>query len=238
MVIGNGMIARCFSQYSRVDDVVIFAKGVSDSKEVDPKNFHREQREVEAALERNKDKLFVYFSTCSVYDEENKDSGYVIHKLKMEQLIKDSGSNFSVFRLPQVVGRTNNNTIVNFFKRSILNRQKFTVMKYAKRSLIDIDDVFEICDFFIKNKLFVNDVVNIASKEKISALAIVEILEELIGEKAIYDVMDSGNEYDIDTTSMEMELKQISYNISPVTRILKKYFETSALDSHGLEKWK
>ncbi|MEO7119531.1 MAG: hypothetical protein ABIY62_00460 [Ginsengibacter sp.] len=42
MVIGNGMIANRFISYKNNDDVIIFASGVSNSKDTIEENFLRE----------------------------------------------------------------------------------------------------------------------------------------------------------------------------------------------------
>lgn len=223
MIIGNGMVAKGFSSYRDVENVVIFAKGVSNSKETKLESFNRERDELKLALEQNKNSHFVYFSTCSIYDEDLNDSQYTVHKLKMEQLIENSGNNFNIFRLPQVVGHTNNETLVNFFKASILKREKFTVLKYAKRNLIDIEDVFKICSFIINNKIFLNSITNIATKEKTSVIQIVKSIEEVLGEEAIYNIVNSGSEYDIDVTRIEPVLKSISLKTTPVLQLLQKY---------------
>ena len=39
MVIGNGMIANAFKQYENDDEVIIFASGVSNSKENNDSEF-------------------------------------------------------------------------------------------------------------------------------------------------------------------------------------------------------
>ena len=66
MVIGNGLLAKSFSKYKDDDQVIIFASGVSNSKEVNPEAFMREMDLLRSIT--NKDALLVYFSTCSVYD--------------------------------------------------------------------------------------------------------------------------------------------------------------------------
>ena len=66
MVVGNGMIANRFMSYKDDDDVIIFASGVSNSKDIVEENFVREFQLLHQTVKNNADKTLVYFSTCSV----------------------------------------------------------------------------------------------------------------------------------------------------------------------------
>ena len=85
MVIGNGMIAKRFAAYTGNDQFIIFASGVSNSRTNDTAAYNREAALLLDTIKHNKDKTLVYFSTCSIYDPGEKDSPYVLHKLKMEK---------------------------------------------------------------------------------------------------------------------------------------------------------
>ena len=85
MVIGSGMMATSFADY--VDDnIVIFASGVSNSKEKNLEAYKREEKLLYSVIQKNLDKTIVYFSTCSIYDDSVNSSEYVKHKILMEKM--------------------------------------------------------------------------------------------------------------------------------------------------------
>ena len=145
MVIGNGAIASSFAaKYSNDDQVVIFASGVSNSKESDDSKFERERKLVLSSLVQNPEKFFVYFSTCSVYDPCEKNSHYVRHKLAIEEIIQKNASKYLISRVSNVVCKTENKTTVfNFFVNNIRDGSPFKLWKNAYRNVIDVDDLLK-----------------------------------------------------------------------------------------------
>ena len=65
MVVGNGMIAKAFYEYNSVDDILIFASGVSSSHLNLESEFTREYTMVKKSLQAYPEKLFISFSTFS-----------------------------------------------------------------------------------------------------------------------------------------------------------------------------
>ena len=63
MVVGSGMIAKAFHHYINNDDVVIFASGVSNSKEDDDLSFEKEKNLLLSTRFNNVNKKFIYFKT-------------------------------------------------------------------------------------------------------------------------------------------------------------------------------
>jgi nucleoside-diphosphate-sugar epimerase len=118
MIVGNGLIAKAFyDNYANRDDVLIFASGVSNSSNIDPKEFIREKTLLKSFLTERK--KIVYFSTCSIEDPSLENSPYILHKLEMEELVKGV-NDYLIFRLPQLAGKTDNpNTLLNFLYRKI-----------------------------------------------------------------------------------------------------------------------
>ena len=75
MIIGSGLIAIAFRKFSRIDDICIFASGVSNSKCKNIEDFRREKVLLQKTLERNQSvSFFVYFSTCSIKDPSMKNT--------------------------------------------------------------------------------------------------------------------------------------------------------------------
>jgi nucleoside-diphosphate-sugar epimerase len=209
MIIGNGMLAKAFIAYKNIQNIIIFASGVSNSKEVKKDNFNREKELLLNNIVNHNNKLLVYFSTCSIEDESQKNSHYMKHKQAMEDLVKTKCLNYYIFRLPQVVGDTNSLTLVNFLIDSISNNNKFFIQQYATRNLIDVDDVFIICNELISKKKYLNETTNVASPFNIKVIEIVNILENILDKKAIFDLTEEGG-------GNHINIEKIQYFISDI----------------------
>ncbi len=89
MVIGNGMLAKEFTNYTQDSNILIFASGVSNSNETSFEAFQREEKLLLESIEKEKGKKLIYFSTCSMYDKYFKNNAYTEHKLNMEKKFKN-----------------------------------------------------------------------------------------------------------------------------------------------------
>src|SRR3990167_10458215 len=119
MIIGNGMMATKFAKYKNDKNIIIFASGVSNSKETRPSEFAREFDLLKDVVSKDSGKTIVYFSTSSMYDPIEKNSAYVQHKLEMENYIQNNVNKYYIFRISQVIGRAKNNTLINFLINNI-----------------------------------------------------------------------------------------------------------------------
>jgi len=222
MLIGHGLLAEAFSKYKNNREVIIFASGVSNSREEKQKEFDREKQLLQKTILENRLKYFIYFSTCSIEDPSQKDSFYVQHKINMEEIVKTLCLDYNIFRLPQVVGIGKSPTIINFFVDSILENNFFKVYGRATRNLISVEDVYNIADNFIVNKMATNKIINIATPFNTPVHKIVLILEKLLNKRAKYEVLDLGVEQTIDISYIVSSLK-IKFDENYVEDILKKY---------------
>jgi len=228
MIIGSGLLAKAFaSRYKDRDDVCIYAAGVSNSGCTDANEFDREKDRLQQAIASSqKETVFVYFSTCSIYDEELSDSPYVRHKLAMEALVAKK-SNHLIFRLPQVAGKTPNpHTLLNFLYARITRSEKFHIWKNAQRNVIDVDDAASISDVFINDPAVRDAIVNIANPENYSVLDIVMMFESVLHKKAICDYEDKGDEYAIDVCQMQSIICKsgVVFDGSYLNKIISKYY--------------
>lgn len=225
MIIGNGLLAQAFSsEFSDDADHIIFASGVSNSQEDRPQAFARERELLLSTLAENK--KLVYFSTCSVHDPALSLSLYVRHKIEMEKLILNSTKNM-VFRLPQVVGKTQNpHTLTNYLYRQISTRSSFKIWLDARRYLIDVADVASIAAYLIKNDQSGGLITNISYPHSISILDLVGIFENLLEIPAIYDTVNAGAAYEIDTlTAKETAIKiGTHFNQDYVRKTIHQYY--------------
>jgi nucleoside-diphosphate-sugar epimerase len=227
MVIGNGMIAKEFENYRFDDNIVIFASGVSDSTNTDNRAFEREKNLIIETLHSCKEKLFVYFSTCSIDDASMQRSAYVQHKIKMEALIMSYHTPYIVFRLTNPVGKTNNtHTVVNYFIKNIRENHQFTVWKNANRNLIDIDHLYLICNEILQKRLFINSIVNIANPKNYPVVFIIKNIEKHFAIAGNYTLIDKGGGPLINTVSIEPLFKKHNINFDEhyLSNLLQKYF--------------
>lgn len=229
MVIGNGMIATRFSAYQENSDTVIFASGVSNSKDTIEENFAREFRLLEQTLQEYPDEVLVYFSTCSVYDPDLASAPYVIHKKKTEDFIRNKAANYYLFRISNLAGTSNNPyTLLNYFIFNILGNQPLTIWKNAHRNIIGLDDMFKLIDYFLQQKINRNATINIANKDNYLVPYIMATIEEHLGKKALATAIDRGGDYKIDvsTTAPFFDLLGIRFDDQYLSSLLKKYYHS------------
>lgn len=198
MIIGNGLLAKSFSRYMANSDIVIFASGVSNSTEERESEFNRERILLEKTICENFNSVLVYFGSCSIFDSTLTESKYVIHKKKMESIIASSGiKRFFIFRLPQIVGKSNNSTLMNYILNAIVRGDRINLYKHARRNLVTNRLAFDICDRLIQSSRYGE--YNIAYHDSISVLDIYNILcEKLDVPLGGVELIDSGSSYDID----------------------------------------
>ncbi len=222
MIVGKGLIASAFTNYDK-DNVVFFASGVSNSLENNDNEFLREENLIKKVINENPEKIFLYFSTCSIYDSTKFDSKYVLHKQKMEQLIIENCKKYLIARISNVVGKGGNkNTLVNYLYDSIQNERSLIVYSLAKRNLIDIEDIKNICLHFIKYNID-NQIINIASPENYFIEELIHWIEEFSGKKAIYRREKLGEDYPISITDIQFNFQNFNKE-KYFKNILKKYY--------------
>ena len=226
MIVGRGLIALAFNEsYKENHSFTIFASGVSNSNETDPLQYMREKQMILDHIDNQS--VFVYFSTCSVYDSYLNASKYVQHKLEMELLIKNQCNRFVLFRLPQVAGFSKNkNTLMNYFSNKIINDDQFELFD-VERNIIDINDVFRIIDNYLNldSSHYLNRIINIAFPKNIKVISLVNVMESFYNKKAKYTIRK------IQGYSLNIEIEErvrksfISLDVNEyLSTILSKYY--------------
>lgn len=226
MIIGNGMVAKAFKKYENDDDILIFASGVSNSQEQSDEAFEREKKLLEKTIIENKKRIIIYFSTCSIYDPSMTNSRYVIHKLAMEDMIKKFHSNFYIFRLSQVVGKTNSPTIINYFYNRIIAKEQFQIWEKSTRNLIDVDDIVRITNRIVNKSILKNNIINIASPYFVKIPYIIQILEKISLKKAKCISLDKGASYDIDISDIKPIISELhlKFDENYLEKAICKYY--------------
>ena len=133
-----------------------------------------------------------------------------------------------VCQISNVVGaRGNVNTLMNYLVDCVKNSTEISLWKYAERNLIDVDDVKFIVDDIIASKLE-NSVINIASRNSLSVVNIVEEIEGFLGVDAKVDLINKGNSLNIDTSLISLSLDKIEdikgVGLQYISNLLKKYY--------------
>ena len=175
----------------------------------------------------NKEKLIVYFGTCSVDDPSSKSLPYVVHKLNMEKLVQESGLDYYIFRLPQVVGKTTSPTLIHYLSMKIRDGEVFDVWKNSARNLIDVEDCYKICSYLINNSILKNTIINVATNSCIGIIDIVKEIEDFLQKQAVYNVVDKADVYPINIATIQPYLAacQVSFEDDYLIGLLKKYYE-------------
>lgn len=229
MIVGSGLIARTFSEHAGVREGICFhAAGVSNSSCGDAREFARDQERLQRTIDSiGPDTLLVYFSTCSVEDPAATGNAYTRHKLSMEDLVRRRDGHL-ILRLPQVAGRTPNpHTILNYLHSRIVRSERFELWREASRNIIDVHDVARIALDLIEHDSAHDETINIASPRSSTMEEIVGALECATRHRAIYDPVDKGAHYDIDTTRIADSICRcgIVFDDTYLYRTLAKYYE-------------
>lgn len=225
MIVGNGLIASLFRNHDR-EDIVFFASGVSNSSETDPAQFQREETLVRKTLSESPGKLLIYFSTCSIYDSSKTNSPYVLHKLHMEELVKNHTDQFLILRISNAVGKGGNpNLLMNYLTRSVSRNETINVHTKATRNLIDAEDVEKITLQLIENKNL-NKIINVAYSQNYSIIEILEILENHYHKKLDLNLIKAGSGYEINIPDVEEYFRKngLENKETYLCRILEKYY--------------
>jgi UDP-2-acetamido-2,6-beta-L-arabino-hexul-4-ose reductase len=221
MVIGNGLIAKNFKKVKFNENITLFASGVSNSLCTNLDEFNREIQLLLDIKDASKNTTFIYFSSCAVSLEENE---YYTHKKNMESLVKDHFDKYIIFRLPQIIGKSNNDkTLLNFLMNVINNNIYFKLQKNATRYFIGINDLVKIVEIIVNSKLYHNNTFNIVIPMKYTIFEIVQTIEIALEKKAAFDIIDGGTDYVIDTKFISKILKDNGF------RYDKNYLQNSVL---------
>ncbi len=197
MILGSGLLAHAFDSFKNDDRVLVFASGVSNSSTATEADYKRER---DLLLDQvGTPARLVYFSTCSLFDPALKDSGYIRHKVRMEELIRTRFENHTILRLPNVVGHTPNpHTLCNYIRDRILSGETINVQVKACRYLMGVDMISAVCTPLLNNDLFRGKTLNVGYDQPVPVTELVAAMEGLLNKKAVIREADSGSCYEVD----------------------------------------
>lgn len=228
MIVGQGLMAKAFKESEADKKFIIFASGVSNSLEVSSLAFEREKKLLADIICKHRSKKIIYFSTCSINDDEVNERPYVKHKLFIEDYISNESDHFLICRVSNVVGNNGNaNTIINFLYNCIQNQIEFEAWRNSERNIIDIDDVVTLVNKL--NDLAVNNrIINIANEKNYKVFDIITEIEKYTGKKASYKILEKGKPLNIDVSDLKDRIIQYSAMFNDtdnyISNILHKYF--------------
>jgi nucleoside-diphosphate-sugar epimerase len=221
MIIGNGLIANSLKNIDS-EDHLFFASGVSNSLETRSSEFEREFTLLKSSIEANNKSKIIYFSTLSINDQSKQDSHYVLHKLAMEEFIKNNADNYLILRIGNIVGKGGNpNTLFNYLRNQITNNNTFTVHSKARRLLIDMDDITKFLAESCPD--ISNTIINCAFPYYYNLNEIIEEIEEKTAQKALYDEVNEGDFYQV---PFEASINNFFSEITPkdyIKTLVEKY---------------
>jgi len=226
MIIGNGLIANALKSID-TENILFFASGVSNSLENRPSEFDREHELLKNTIGNHPDKAFVYFSTCSIYDSSKNNSQYVLHKLKMEQIIADQCDQYFILRVSNAVGHGGNpNLLVNYLVREISNKNKITVHTRATRNLIDVKDVVAITQDILSN-FDANQIINLAYIQNYSIIEITETISDILQTEPLLQLQNEGSGYEIEISKIESYFKRnnLTDKEEYLKNLISKYYQ-------------
>lgn len=221
MIIGNGIIANSFKLINH-DSLLIFASGVSNSKEIREEEFNKELFLLKETIKINK-KIFIYFSSCSI---ENKLTPYTLHKLKIEKYIEENCENYLIIRLPIVVGNNNKNQLLGFFKEKLINNETINIDLKLKRYLIDVEDLPKIVQILVSNKI---KKINVGFNYPISIKKIINVLENIYKLELKYNEIDKNENDYLNFDNFNKIIKDYNFNKNPI-KIIKKYYKNESIN--------
>jgi len=149
MLIGNGFISKCLSGLCTSDDIAIYARGVSNSKEISEYECRRDLVEFKCYLKKLEVENFFYLSSSDLSTYEPF-SRYLLHKKDMEEIAL-SEPKCTVLRLPQIIGQgMGKNSLVSYFKKAILSKSSIELWDAPLRYPINSNDL----SYIIENILY------------------------------------------------------------------------------------
>ena len=229
MIIGTGLIANAFSKGNFDNtDFIIFASGVSNSKEERKEEYNRELNLLIDTLNGNEDKKLIYFSSCNIASADT--SVYLQQKELIEEYIKRNILNYLILRLPNVVGHsTNRFQLLNYFYFTLLEQKDLTVKVNYIRHLLDVNDLPKIMELLTALQVEAS-ILNIAFDNGTKVKDLIEILEEAVGLR-FKNIEEDNSESDYiinNSTFLEYVRDSNQFNTKPED-IIKRYYSKNIL---------
>jgi dTDP-4-dehydrorhamnose reductase len=150
MIIGRGLLAKALREIDQ-ESYLFYVNGISNSviENIQENNF--EMNEIMAIAKKNYGKTFVYFSTIQLNSKENYKRPYVIHKIKMEEVVKRLFPDYVIIRTSNIIGKNpwNTHTLFNYLYNSLKEEKKISVIESASRNILDVDHFIKLTNHYL-----------------------------------------------------------------------------------------
>jgi nucleoside-diphosphate-sugar epimerase len=144
----------------------------------------------------------------------------------MEQLVRQRERHL-VLRLPQLAGYTPNpHTLLNHLYARIVRSERFSIWSGATRNIIDVDHVARVVVELVVCEKVCGETINVANRHSYAIFEIVKSMEEVVGHPAIFDIIERGAGYTIDTDRIQAALHRcgLSFPEDYLLRVIRKYY--------------
>ncbi len=217
---GRGLMASAIRATPGVCGAV-FAAGISNSLEKDETKYTREETELSEFVGCYPAERIIYFSSFVAVAGETR---YALHKRKMESIISRAASDFLVLRLPQVVGPTQNVTLISYLVQAARTGETIAIHQNAFRSLVDVDDVGRIISLLI-DKNVTREIIAVGPPHPLPILDIVKEIEKVLGVQINRRLIDDGDQQCADLT-------RIRELLNPDDPLLKDSYQRVVLEKY------
>lgn len=192
MIYGKGYFFNKLNKKSYNRDKGLFIYAIHERRSNYSNSFFEEQ----CILLKKKvnDSKLIYFSSCSIYDKSLLNTEYIQYNLKMESYIIENFEQYLIFRLPTLVSKISDNSLVSYLNEAIQNEIEIKVFDNASRYLIDIDDVIELV-FEMSHQE--NEIINLVITDPYKIIDIIHSLNSFCKKNLKITYLNKGNFYNI-----------------------------------------
>lgn len=231
-IFGKGFIASNFKNLKKIlkkNNIILYCAGISNSQERSKQKLNREILTLKKFFKIYKNNFIIYFSSSSILDKSRNSSPYLKNKIKIEKFIKKKFKKFTLIRLPEIIGFSDNpNTVTNFFYEKIKNNKEFKLINNTKRNLIDVDDIVKLLKIIIETKNIKKKTITICNKYYYKSNEIVKILEIICKKKANYQTITAKKQiWNLNYNIIKKYVKKAKINFDKkyLKRTLTKYYK-------------
>lgn len=245
LVLGNGFLARHVrSIVNAPSGVCVLAAGVSKSVGLQPQDENRERVMIQGVSEKcaRSGDLLVYFSSIGPLGPDDgsprtesetaaPSSRYGVHKMLMEQLVRETSRRYLILRMCNLVGSGQNSAqLVPALARQV-EGGRVQMESGALRDLLDVQDAVELVRKLLYRGVE-NTEINVASGVPIRVDEIVRHLSVLLRCVPSIEYTTGGRGYRADIRRLQTALDDYpalhNAGLSYPFEVLRKYYSRPA----------
>lgn len=225
MILGKGLIGTALQEVDN-DTVLYCASGVSNLFGNIESQCLREENLLREKISLHPQKVVVYFSSYGIDDEnDNNNTPYLLHKKRMEDLIRSLAPKYLIVRTSNVVGKKGQpGNLTNFIFNHIENNTHFEVWKNTNRNLIDVQHLAAMTKYYLQQGEL-NKIVYLINPEDVMIEEVVIAFEQKLHKKAHYKLVDKGVYYYSDRAIASLIFDALNIEREDyIDTLIEKYF--------------